>query len=77
MVTNFGQFKKAEMQGRVPTLKTVPTLLPFLVSFENINYFFDIPSYPLPIVVRNSLTNQFYQKNLRFRIISKKKEIQV
>ena len=25
--------------------------------------FFDIPSYPLPIAVRNSLTNQFYQKN--------------
>ena len=35
--------------------------------------FFDIPSYFLPIAVRNSLTNQFYQKDLRFCIFKKKK----
>ena len=38
--------------------------------------FFDIPCYPPPIAVRNSLTNQFFQENLRFCIISKKKIMQ-
>ena len=46
----------------------------FLLRFENENIYFDIPSYPLPIVVRNSLTNQFYQKNQCFCIFSKKEK---
>ena len=36
--------------------------------------FFDIPSNSVPIAVRNSLTNQFFQKNLIFCIFSKKKK---
>ena len=31
-------------------------------SYENGNNFFNIPSHPLPITVRNSLTIQFFQK---------------
>ena len=36
--------------------------------------FFDIPSNPPPIAVRNSLTNQFFQKNLQFCIFSTNKK---
>ena len=36
--------------------------------------FFDITSNLPPIAVRNSLTNQFFQKNWRFCIFSKKKK---
>ena len=35
--------------------------------------FFDIPINPPSVAVRNSLTNQFFQKNWRFCIFSKKK----
>ena len=35
-------------------------------------YFFNIPSYPRPFAVQNSLTNQFYQKNWGFSIVSTK-----
>ena len=45
----------------------------FLSSFKNENYFFYIPRNPLPIAVRNSLTNQFFQTKLRFSIFSTKK----
>ena len=38
-------------------------------------FFFYIPSYPPPIAVRNSCTNQFYQKNWRFCIFSTKKKV--
>ena len=38
--------------------------------------FFDIPSNPLPIAVRNSLTNQFFQKNWRFCIFSTTKKLE-
>ena len=37
-------------------------------------FFFYIPIYPLPIAVRNSQTNQFYQKKLMFSYIFKKRE---
>ena len=47
----------------------------FLSRFENENIFFDIPRYPPPIAVPNSLPNQFFQKNLRFCIFSTTKKI--
>ena len=46
----------------------------FLSSFVNRNDFFYIPSNPLPIAVRNSLTNQFFQQNWRFCIFSTTKK---
>ena len=45
----------------------------FLSSFENENIFFDVPSYPPSIAVRNSLTNKFCQKKWCFCIFSTKK----
>ena len=47
----------------------------FLSSFEII--FFDVPSYPLPIAVQISLTNQFFQKSWCFCIFLKQKKGQV
>ena len=38
--------------------------------------FFDIPSYPPPIAVQNSLTNQFFQKKLTILYIFKTKKVQ-
>ena len=46
----------------------------FLSSFENENDFYYIPSYPPPIANRNSLTNQFCQKKIKFLYIFKKKQ---
>ena len=46
-------------------------MLPFFVKGWKWKYFFYIPSNPLPIVVRNSLTNKFFQKNWQFSIFSK------
>ena len=43
----------------------------------NENIFFDIPSNPLPIAVRNSWANQFYQKNNVSLYFQRKKVWQV
>ena len=59
----------------ISAFKIVQTLLTFFVEFWKY-FFFDIPCYPLPIAVRNSLTNQFYRKNLRFCVFAKKKRVQ-
>ena len=56
-----------------PLCKLSPLCYHFLSHFENENIFFYIPCYPPPIAVRNSLTNQFFQKNWRFCILKKKK----
>ena len=39
-------------------------------------FFLNIPSYPLPVTVRKSLTNQFYQTNWSFWIFSNQKRVQ-
>ena len=51
----------------------VPTLLPFLVEFWKWKYIFNIPSYPLPFAVRNSLTNYFTKKNYVSGYLKKQK----
>ena len=72
MVTQSGQFKKLKCREGSQLFKLSQLCYHFLSRFENI--FFDIPSNPPPIAVRNSLTNQFYQKNLRFCIFSTNKK---
>ena len=80
MVTKFGQFKKlkcregSQLCKFSQLCKLSQLCYHFLSRFENENIFFYIPSNPQPIAVRNSLTNQFYQKNLRFCIFSKKRK---
>ena len=50
-------------------------MLPFFVEFWRWKYFFlNIPSYPPPFAVRNSLTNKFYQQNWGFWIFKKKRK---
>ena len=73
MVTKFGQYKKLKCRVGYQLCKWSQFCFHFLLSFEN-DFFFNIPSNPPPIAVRNSLTNQFYQKNLCFCIFSKKKK---
>ena len=71
MVTKLGQFKKLKCREGLYQL-----CYHFLSSFENNNIFFDIPSNPPPIAVRNSLTDQFYQKkNLFLYIFNNKKSV--
>ena len=60
--------------GTFKLLKLSKLCYHFLSSFENGNIFFDIPSNPPPIVVRNSLTNQFVQIDWRFCIFSTTKK---
>ena len=69
MVTKFGQFKKLKCREGSQLCKLSQLCYHFLSNFENENNIFISPA----IVVRNSLTNQFYQKNWRFCIFSKKK----
>ena len=74
IVTKFGQFKKLKCRGGSHLCKLSQLCYHFLVAFWKWKYFFyDIPSNPLPIAVRNSLTNQFYRKT--FLYIFKKKKI--
>ena len=63
MVTKFEQFKKLKCREGSQLCKLSQLCYHFLSSFENENNFFYILSYPQTIAVRNSLTNQFYQKN--------------
>ena len=72
MVTKLGQFTKMGHLGFLNCPNFV-TIFCQVLKMEII--FFDIPSYPPPIAVRNSLTNHFFQKNWRFCIFSKQKKI--
>ena len=48
----------------ISAFKIVPTLLPFFCKVLKVKFFFfNIPSYPPPFAIRNSLTNQFYNTN--------------
>ena len=63
MVTQFGQFKKLKCREG-PNFVNCPNFVTIFCRVLKIKIiFFDIPSYPPPIAVRNSLTNQFYQNN--------------
>ena len=63
MVTKLGQFKKLGSFSTFQLFKMSKPCHNFLLSFENELFFVvNIPSNPPPIAVRNSLTNQFYQK---------------
>ena len=72
MVTKLGQFTKLGPFSTFQLFKLFKLSYNFLSSFEN-EFFFDIPSNPPPIAVRNSLTNQFCPTNLRLCIFSTKK----
>ena len=71
METKFGQFKKL----KCPNFVNCPNFVTIFCRALKIKiiFFFYIPSNPLSIAVRNSLTNQFFQKTLRFFIFSKTK----
>ena len=70
MVTKFGQFKKL----KCPNFVNCPKFVTIFCRVLKMKIFlFDIPSYPPPIAVRNSLTNQFFQNKLPFLYIFKKK----
>ena len=69
MVTKSRQFKKLKCREGSQLCKLSQLCYHFLSRFENENIFFDIPSNLPPIAVRNSLTNQFYQKKLTFLYI--------
>ena len=58
MVTKFGQFKKL----KCPNFVNCPNFVTILCCILKMIFFFDIPSYPPPIAVQNTLTNQFFQK---------------
>ena len=73
-IFNKKRAKLKRREGSFQLCKLSKLCYHFLSSFENGNYFFDIPSNPPPIAVRNSLTNRFFQKNLRFCIFSTKKK---
>ena len=62
MVTKLGQFTKLGPFSTFQIFKLSKLCHHFLSYFENENNFFDIPSNPPPIAVRNSLTNKFFQK---------------
>ena len=66
MLTKFGQFKKL----KCPNFVTI-----FCRVLKMKIFFFDIPSYPPPIAVWNSLTNQFFQKKMMFLYIFNNKTI--
>ena len=75
MVTKLGQFTKLWPFSTFQLFKLSKLSYHFLSRFENENTFFS-PSYPLPIAVQNSLTNQFYTK-IEVSIDWKKKKWQV
>ena len=68
MVTKLGQFTKL---GHLGFLNCPHFVTIFCQVLKMEIFFFDIPSNPPPIVVRILLTNQFFQKNLRFCILKK------
>ena len=63
MVTKLGQLTKLGPFSTFQLFKLSKLCYHLLSNFENENNFLDIPSYPPPIAVRNTLTNQFYQQN--------------
>ena len=70
MVTKFGKLKKL----KCPNFVNCPNFVTIFCRILKMKIiFFDIPSNPPPIAVRNSLTNQFYQRYWRFCIFSTKK----
>ena len=72
MITKLGQSKKL----KCPNFVNCPNFVTIFCRVSKMKIiFFYIPSYPVPIAVRNPVTNQFFQKNWRFCIFSKKKEI--
>ena len=72
MVTKFEQFKKL----KCPNFINCPNFVTIFCHVLRMKIiFFDIPSYPLPIAVRNSLTKYFSKKNLRFCIFSTTKKL--
>ena len=71
MVTKLGQFTKL---GHFSFLNCPNFVIIFFQVLKMEIFFFDIPSHPPPIAVLNSLTNQFFQKKLRFCIFSKNKK---
>ena len=75
MVTKLGQFKKlnVEQGRRFVNCRNFVTIFCGVLKMKRI--FLNIPSYPPPFAVQNSLTNQFYQKNWGFSIFSQKKVI--
>ena len=73
METKFGQFKKL----KCPNFVNCPNFVTIFCRVLKMKIIFlDIPSNPPPIAVRNSLTNQFFQKNWRFCIFSTTKKVQ-
>ena len=70
MVTKFGQFKKLKCPNFINCPNFV-TLFCCVLKMKII--FIDVPSYPPPIAVWNSLTNQFFQKELTILYFFKKK----
>ena len=73
IVTQFGQFKKLKCREGSQFCKLSQLCYHFCRVLKMKIIFLNIPSYPTPIAVRNSLTNQFYQKNWHFCIFSTKK----
>ena len=73
-VTNLGQFTKLGPFSTFQLFKLSKLCYHFWSCFINENIFFYIPSYPPPIAVRNSLTNQLYQKITFLYIFKTKRE---
>ena len=71
MVTKLGQFKELNCSNLVNCPNFV-TIFCRVLKIKII--FFDIPSFPPPIAIRNSLTNQFFQKKLTILYIFNKKK---
>ena len=64
MVSKVGQFKKLTCREGSRLCKLSQLWYHFLLNFGKKNILvLHIPSYTLPFAVRNSLTNQFYQKD--------------
>ena len=70
MLTKLGQFT---MLGHFSFLNCPNFVTIFCQVLKMEIIFFDIPSIPSPIAVRNSLTNKFFQTIWRFCIFSTKK----
>ena len=71
IITKLGQFKKL----KCPNFVNCPNFVTIFCCVLKMKFiFFYIPSYPPPIAVRNSVTNQFFQKNWQFCIFSTKKK---
>ena len=70
-----GQFTKLGPFSTFQLFKLSKFCSHFSWVFENTNYFFDISSNPPPIAVQNSLTNQFYQKKIKFLYIFNNKKV--